>query len=172
MDELGRPSLEAYRQSDKLPYVLVLDNVRSMNNIGSVFRTADALNASGLILTGISARPPHRDISKTALGADESVAWQYFESNEAALAYLKEHGYTLVCIEQVSNSISLEHFVPAPDKKYAYVLGNEVFGVSDDIVAQADLHLEIPQFGTKHSLNVSVTAGIISWHHVLHSIKP
>jgi tRNA G18 (ribose-2'-O)-methylase SpoU len=162
MDELNRLDLPSYKQVDKFPFVFVLDDIRSMNNIGSAFRTADSFRCAHVYLCGITAKPPHREISKTALGADESVDWSYFETPELCLKHLVTSGYEVFCIEQVSQSISLQDFVPMVGKKYAFVFGNEVFGVNDVWIEGASGHLEIPQFGTKHSLNVSVTMGIVA----------
>lgn len=166
LDELNRLDVTSYKSLEKFPYVFVLDDIRSMNNIGSAFRTADAFRCSQVCLVGITAQPPHREISKTALGADESVDWMYFESAEACYAHLKSLSYEVYCIEQVDESIGLQDFVPKPDKRYAFVFGNEVFGVNDYWIEHAQGSIEIPQFGTKHSLNVSVTMGVIAWDYV------
>lgn len=163
MDELGRKSPEAFRESEKFPVFLVLDNIRSMMNTGSVFRTADAFLLEGIYLCGITAIPPHREIHKTALGATESVHWQYFEETWKAIARLKENGYQVLALEQAAGSIPLQDFQPAVRQKYALVFGNEVKGVGEEVLQLCDGCLEIPQFGTKHSLNVSVTAGIVIW---------
>jgi 23S rRNA (guanosine2251-2'-O)-methyltransferase len=170
MEDLNRLSVEAFRESNKFSYVVVLDNVRSMANIGSVFRTADAFKAEAVILCGITATPPHREITKTALGAEESVQWIHFEDNTEAITQLKDQGFVVCAIEQADESISLKDFVPESNQKYAFVLGNEVDGVSEEVIEQCDYCIEIPQFGTKHSLNVSVTAGIICWDFVAKSI--
>jgi tRNA G18 (ribose-2'-O)-methylase SpoU len=164
MDELDRLSVEDFKTAPKNPFVLVLDNVRSMNNVGSIFRTADAFRAERLYLCGITGQPPHREITKTALGADESVDWTYAPDAGALCADLQRQGYCVVAVEQVEESTSLADFWPEPDQKYAFVFGNEVFGVTETVVEHADVCLEIPQFGTKHSLNVAVSAGIICWH--------
>mgnify|MGYP000321104203 CR=1 FL=1 len=163
MEELNRPDVETFKASDKLPVVVVMDNIRSMHNVGSTFRTADAFAITGIALCGITAQPPHREIHKTALGATESVDWKHYETTQAACEALRAEGYVIMAIEQVENSISLQDYKPAKNQKVAIVLGNEVFGVEEEIVALADGCLEIPQFGTKHSLNVSVTAGIVLW---------
>ncbi|MFT4032326.1 MAG: TrmH family RNA methyltransferase [Siphonobacter sp.] len=163
VDELERLSVEAFRNSDKFSYSILLDDIRSLNNVGSVFRTADAFRASKLYLGGITGTPPHRDITKTALGADESVAWQHISD---AVAFCKEQqtkGIKVIAIEQVEGSTSLLDFQPQSGEHYLFVFGNEVFGVNSQIVELADACLEIPQYGTKHSLNVSVTVGIICW---------
>ena len=170
LDELNRLDVSAYKSAEKFPYVFVLDDIRSMNNIGSAFRTADSFRCSHVYLVGITAQPPHREISKTALGADESVDWSYFETPASCLSHLKESGYEVYCVEQVDQSVSLQDFQPVPDKKYAFVFGNEVFGVNESWIQEASGSLEIPQFGTKHSLNVSVTMGIIAWDFVSKAI--
>ncbi|MGV8827531.1 MAG: RNA methyltransferase [Breznakibacter sp.] len=163
MEELNRLTPEAYKETNKLPVTIVLDNVRSLNNVGSIFRTADALLIEEIILTGITATPPHKEIHKTALGAEDTVAWRYFENTLDAIAALKEQGYTICSLEQVTNSVSLVDFKPEGQARYALVFGNEVKGVQQEVIQQSDLCLEIPQFGTKHSFNVSVTAGIVMW---------
>jgi tRNA G18 (ribose-2'-O)-methylase SpoU len=137
-----------------------------MNNIGSAFRTGDAFKCSAIHLCGITAQPPHREISKTALGADESVDWIYFEDGASSRQVLREEGYQIVCVEQVQGAVSLEKFTPIQGQKYAFVFGNEVFGVNDAWIQEADFSLEIPQFGTKHSLNVSVSMGVVIWDFV------
>lgn len=163
MEELNRLTPEAYKEREKLHITIVLDNVRSLNNVGSIFRTADALLIEEIILTGITATPPHKEIHKTALGAEETVAWRYFENTLDAIEALKQQDYTICSLEQVTNSVSLVDFNPKKDAKYALVFGNEVKGVQQEVIQQSDLCLEIPQFGTKHSFNVSVTAGIVMW---------
>ena len=166
LNELGRPNLETYLISQKNPFVVVLDNVRSMHNIGSVFRTSDAFSAEKIYLCGITATPPHREIHKTALGAEDSVAWEYAEHTHLLIPILKAEGYTIACVEQAEGSTNLQNFIPEPGRKYAFVFGNEVFGVDDEVVAKADICLEIPQFGTKHSFNISVTTGIVLWQYI------
>ena len=161
--ELDRLSTEQYQQVDKLPFIIVLDNVRSLNNIGSVFRTSDAFLVEEIYLCGITATPPHPDIHKTALGAEDSVKWSYYQDTTEAVDKLHSLGYTVYSIEQVKNSISLESLILDRDQKYAVVLGNEVKGVQQEVVDKCDGCIEIPQFGTKHSLNVSVTAGLVIW---------
>ncbi len=163
MDELNRLTPDAYKQIEKLPITVVLDNVRSLNNVGSIFRTADALLIEEIILTGITATPPHKEIHKTALGAEDTVAWRHYESTSDAISELKGQGYTICSIEQVTNSIPLVDFKPLEDKKYALIFGNEVKGVQQEVIRQSEFCIEIPQFGTKHSFNVSVTAGIVMW---------
>lgn len=161
--ELNRKSLDEFHSSPKSPFIIVLDNVRSLNNIGSVFRTADAFLAEGVWLCGITATPPHREIHKTALGATDSVAWRYFETGEAAVKELKENGYTIISVEQADQSVSLETFQPSPVEKYALVFGHEIRGVSDEVIYLSDFCIEIPQYGTKHSFNISVSTGIVLW---------
>ena len=161
--DLYRLSTEQYQQVDKLPFIVVLDNVRSLNNIGSVFRTSDAFLVEEIYLCGITATPPHPDIHKTALGAEDSVKWSYYQDTTEAVDKLHSLGYTVYSIEQVKNSISLESLILDRDQKYAVVLGNEVKGVQQGVVDKCDGCIEIPQFGTKHSLNVSVTAGLVIW---------
>ncbi len=162
--EMGRLSLAEYKASDKQPIVVVLDHVRSLYNVGSVFRSSDAFRIEGVCLCGITAQPPHPEIHKTALGAEESVSWKYFEHTEDAVSWLKQQGYKVLAIEQCEGSTMLQDFVRQPKEKYAVVLGNEVKGVQQQVVDMCDGCLEIPQYGTKHSLNVSVTAGIVLWH--------
>lgn len=166
MDELNRLDVSTYKTTEKFPYVIVLDDIRSMNNIGSAFRTGDAFKCAAIHLCGITAQPPHREISKTALGADESVDWLYFADAADSCKALREAGYQILCVEQVKGSVSLEKFNPVQDQKYAFVFGNEVFGVNDAWIQEADFSLEIPQFGTKHSLNVSVSMGVVIWDFV------
>lgn len=164
MADLGRISAEEFHHKEKFPIAVVLDNVRSLNNIGSIFRSSDAFCADRLCLCGITATPPSVEIHKTALGAEDSVSWKYFATTAEALAELRAEGWTLCAIEQADDSISLERFRTEAGKKYAIVLGHEVYGVDQAVVDSCDLTLEIPQFGTKHSLNVAVTAGILLWH--------
>lgn len=164
---LSRLSVEQYKNADKHPFVVVLDNVRSQNNVGSVFRTADAFLLRGICLCGITATPPHRDIEKTALGATESVYWEYFDHTVDAIKKLKELGYGIVAVEQTSGSVALQDFDPSSFEKIAFVFGHEVMGVSEDALALCDASIEIPQFGTKHSLNIAVSAGIVLWDIVM-----
>lgn len=164
-EELDRLTVEGYKNASKLPVAVVLDNVRSLNNVGSVFRTSDAFRVTEILLCGITGKPPHREIQKTALGATDSVDWKHFDSVSDAVNYLKDNRYRAVAIEQVTSSISLEDFRPGPDEKYAFIFGNEIKGVSSEILTAMDLCIEIPQFGTKHSFNVSVSAGIVLWHY-------
>ena len=168
-EELNRLSPEEYKKAEKLPIVVVVDNVRSLNNIGSVFRTSDAFRLEKIYLCGITATPPHREIHKTALGAEESVAWEYFEETIEAIRKLKTEGFTIVTVEQTENSLSLEDYAIEKTRKYAFIFGNEVKGVQQNVVNLSDLCLEIPQFGTKHSFNISVSAGIVLWE-VIHPL--
>jgi tRNA G18 (ribose-2'-O)-methylase SpoU len=161
--ELNRLTPEAYKQAAKIPLVVVLDNIRSCNNIGSVFRTSDALLIERVYLCGITATPPNAEIHKTALDAEKSVEWNYFEKTEDAVNDLQNKGYKVYAVEQVENSIPLPDFFPAAGEKVAVIFGNEVKGVQQKIVNICDGSIEIPQFGTKHSFNVSVSAGIVLW---------
>lgn len=161
--ELNRKSVVDFKNSVKTPIVVVLDNVRSLNNIGSIFRTADAFLLEAIYLCGISATPPHKEIHKTALGAEDSVEWKYFKGTTDALRILKDEGYSLIALEQTENSISLEQFPISVEQKYALIFGNEVKGIQQDVIDSCTNCVEIPQFGTKHSFNVSVTAGIVIW---------
>jgi 23S rRNA (guanosine2251-2'-O)-methyltransferase len=163
VEELGRKSVEEFRSSDKRPIIVVLDNVRSMHNVGSVFRTADAFLLEGIYLCGYTPRPPHRDIQKTALGATETVEWTYWETTREAITALKERGYGIWAVEQASASTPLQQFKSAPGQKIAVIFGNEVEGVEAGVLTLCDGVLEIPQSGMKHSLNVSVAAGIVLW---------
>ena len=163
MQELNRLSTEEFIRSDKMPVTVVLDNVRSLNNIGSVFRTSDAFRVECIHLCGITAKPPHREIQKTALGATESVKWEYYPETEDSVIVLKKAGYQVFVIEQTDESVLLNDIKLDASRKTAIVLGNEVQGVQQSIVDMADLCIEIPQMGTKHSLNVSVSAGIVLW---------
>ena len=162
-EELSRLSIDEFKQARKTPITLVLDNVRSMNNIGSAFRTADAFRLEQIILTGITAQPPHRDIHKTALGATETVAWQYFTETTEAIQWLQQNNYQVWAVEQAVGSRPLQQFTPAQEARYALVFGNEVKGVSDAVMKMVDGCLEIPQLGSKHSLNIAVSVGVVSW---------
>jgi tRNA G18 (ribose-2'-O)-methylase SpoU len=161
--ELERKSVIQYRKSDKSPFVIVLDNVRSQSNVGSIFRTADAFLTEAVYLCGITSQPPHREIQKTALGATESVPWQYYPSTTEALSYLRLEGFKLIAIEQAAGSIELQDVHVEKGEKYALIFGHEVNGVSQEVVDLCDLCIEIPQFGTKHSFNVAISAGIVLW---------
>jgi tRNA G18 (ribose-2'-O)-methylase SpoU len=163
LEELGRISIEQFKEADKLPITILLDNVRSLHNVGSAFRTADAFRIEQIILTGITGTPPHREIHKTALGATDSVKWEYIEKPEEAVSKLKLNGYTIVVVEQTSESKQLHDFIPEAEKKYCLVFGNEVHGISEAVIPYADVALEVPQAGTKHSLNISVCLGIVMW---------
>lgn len=163
LDELGRISVDQFKEAEKIPVTLLLDNIRSLHNVGSAFRTADAFRIEKIYLTGITGTPPHREIQKTALGATESVAWEYSESTDLVIRKLKEAGYTIVIVEQTTDSLPLQTFFAEKEKKYCLVFGNEVHGVSEEAIALGDLALEIPQSGTKHSLNISVCLGIVVW---------
>ena len=165
--EMGRMSVAEYKEAEKKPIVVVLDHVRSLYNVGSVFRTSDAFRLCGVCLCGITAQPPHPEIHKTALGAEESVSWRYFEKTEDAVGWLKKLGYIVLAVEQCEGSTMLQNFHREKDVKYAVVFGNEVKGVQQHIVDMCDGCLEIPQYGTKHSLNVSVAAGIVLWQMML-----
>ena len=161
--ELRRLTPEAFKESEKTPLIVVLDHVRSLNNVGSVFRTSDAFRVEAVYLCGITACPPNAEIHKTALGAEETVAWEYFKDTPEAVDKLRANGYTVCAIEQAEGSVMLDNLSLDTGKKYAIVLGNEVKGVQQNVVDQCDMCVEIPQYGTKHSLNVSVTAGIVIW---------
>lgn len=162
MEELGRKTTSEFHNAGKTPITVVLDNIRSLNNIGSFFRTADAFLLEELMLCGITATPPHRDIHKTALGATESVAWSYFETTEKAIGVLRQKGYQIIAVEQTTDSIKLDEPFQV-DAPVALIFGNEVEGVSEEAINLSDFCLEIPQYGTKHSLNVTVCAGIVIW---------
>jgi 23S rRNA (guanosine2251-2'-O)-methyltransferase len=161
VDEMDRMSVDEFKESEKFPFVIVLDNIRSLNNIGSFFRTADALRAEKILLCGYTQAPPHREITRSALGAEMSVAWEKCPNAAAAVKMLKSRGYKVWCVEQAEGSVLLQNFEPDPATPYAFVFGNEVEGVDDAAIAESDGCLEIPQFGTKHSFNVSVSAGIV-----------
>jgi 23S rRNA (guanosine2251-2'-O)-methyltransferase len=161
--ELERKTVEQFRVSQKTPLVIVLDNVRSQSNIGSVFRTADAFLVEAVYLCGITAQPPHREIQKTALGATESVKWKYYSSASVAACELKKSGYVLLAVEQAEGAVELQDLIIEKDKKYALIFGHEINGVGQEIVDLCDKCVEIPQFGTKHSFNIAVSAGIVLW---------
>lgn len=163
LDELNRIDVDTFKKSEKHPFCFVLDDIRSRNNVGTFFRTADAFRAEKIYLCGITPVPPHRDIEKTAIGATESVAFEFIENTVKLIIDLKKQSYKIAAVEQAESSLLLNNFEPQAGEKYAFVLGNEVFGVNQEIIDLADVCLEIPQFGTKHSLNVAVTAGIIAW---------
>ena len=161
MDELNRISKEDFERAEKLPIIIILDNIRSLSNVGAFFRSADAFRIGELVLCGITACPPHREIHKTALGADATVRWRYYESTEAACQALKSEGYRIFAVEQVEDSVPLQDFKFEPNT--AYILGNEVEGVSEEALPYCEGAIELPQAGTKHSINVSVCAGIVMW---------
>lgn len=171
LDELNRASIEDFKEQDKLPVVVVLDNVRSMHNIGSIFRTADGFAATAIYLCGITAQPPHREIEKTALGATQSVNWEYFADTVTAVHKLRSEGYKIIAIEQAQKSTMLNDFTPSSIEKYALIFGNEVNGVSDEAMQLIDACIEIPQYGTKHSFNIVVSAGIVLWDFVAKLIR-
>jgi tRNA G18 (ribose-2'-O)-methylase SpoU len=162
-DELGRKSVEDFKFMEKIPLVIVLDNVRSLHNVGSVFRTADAFLCRAVYLCGITACPPHREIEKTALGATESVEWKYFKTTAEALKQLRIEGFELIAVEQTEGGILLEQYMVSRNKKYAIIFGHEMFGVSEEAIGEVDAAIEVAQYGTKHSLNISVCAGIVTW---------
>lgn len=161
--ELDRKSVEEFKQSQKMPIIVILDNIRSLNNIGSIFRTADAFLIKKIYLCGITATPPHKDIQKTALGATESVDWEYRKDLTSLVEELKNQGVELLSVEQAESSVMLQDFEPSPAKQYALIFGNEVKGVQQKIVSLSDAVLEIPQEGSKHSLNIAVSAGVVLW---------
>jgi 23S rRNA (guanosine2251-2'-O)-methyltransferase len=163
LDDLQRVSVSEFKEQEKLPVVVVLDNVRSMHNVGSIFRTGDGFSIDRLYLCGITAQPPHREIEKTALGATQSVDWVHFPDTLTAIASLKEEGYKIIAIEQALGSVMLNSYRPQVDQKYALIFGNEVNGVSDEAMKAIDECIEIPQFGTKHSFNIVISAGIVLW---------
>lgn len=161
--ELNRISVEEFKKADKLPLIVVLDEIRSFHNVGSVFRTSDAFRLESIYLCGITGTPPHPDIHKTALGAEDTVDWKYYKNTLDAVKELKANGYTVYSIEQAEGSIMLDELVLDKDRKYAIVMGNEVKGVKQEVIDNSNGCIEIPQYGTKHSLNVSVTTGIMIW---------
>lgn len=163
VEELDRLDIASYKEAEKVPLVVILDNVRSLHNVGSVLRTADALRIEGVCMCGITAVPPSAEIHKTALGAEDSVSWQYFATTLEAVARYRSLGYTVLAVEQVEGSLKLGDFEFSPTGRYALVLGHEVKGVAQEVVDACHQALELPQYGTKHSLNVSVTAGIVMW---------
>lgn len=166
--ELNRKTVQEFRETRKSPVIVVLDNIRSLNNVGAAFRTSDAFLIEAVYLCGITARPPHREIHKTALGATDSIHWEYYENTLDAVAKLKETGYTVVSIEQAEESLSLPEFAPLDEEKYALVFGHEVKGVQQAVVDESDFCIDIPQYGTKHSFNISVSVGIVLYHFYYH----
>lgn len=163
MEELNRKTVDEFRRAEKIPVVVILENIRSAYNVGSVFRTADAFLIEAIYICGYTAKPPHKEITKTALDAQHSVEWKYFENAKLAMAELQSQGYKIYAIEQATNSISLENFAGLNQNKVAFVFGNEVSGVEQETIEICDGCIEIPQFGMKHSLNISVAAGIVLW---------
>ncbi|MEQ7802605.1 RNA methyltransferase [Pedobacter sp. ASV1-7] len=163
LDDLNRVSIDEFKEQEKLPVIVVLDNVRSMHNIGSIFRTADGFSIAGVYLCGITAQPPHREIEKTALGATQSVSWQHFNTTIDAVDALRADGYEIIAIEQAAGSTMLNTYKPDVNKKFALIFGNEVNGVADEVMTKIDECIEIPQFGTKHSFNITISAGIVLW---------
>jgi tRNA G18 (ribose-2'-O)-methylase SpoU len=163
MEELNRKSVDEFKVAKKFPVIAILENIRSAYNVGSVLRTADAFLIESVFITGYTARPPHKEIAKTALGAQDSVDWKYFENTKAAIEYLKKDKYKIYAVEQVDDSISLEKLNQLSFEKIAFIFGNEVSGVEQEIIPLCDGSIEIPQFGMKHSLNISVAAGIVLW---------
>ena len=161
--ELSRLSIDEFKNSSKTPVIVILDNIRSAHNVGSIFRTCDAFLIDKIILCGITAIPPNKEIRKTALGSSESVDWRYYKNTEEVIMKLKKKDYQIIAVEQANKSIKLESFRPENEKKYAIIFGNEIKGISQKIIDNSDSVIEIPQFGTKHSLNVSVSAGIVIW---------
>lgn len=161
--ELNRLDVEAFKKVAKTPLIVILDNIRSLNNVGAVFRTSDAFLIEKIYLCGITATPPHKDIHKTALGATDTVSWEYVKETSQIISKLKVQGINIVSIEQAENAVMLDEFEVLKHEKYAVVFGNEVKGVSQEVVSASDTVIEIPQFGTKHSLNISVSAGIVIW---------
>ena len=161
--ELNRKSISDFKEAEKTPIIIIIDNIRSLNNVGSVFRTADAFLVEKIYLCGITATPPHRDIQKTALGATDAVTWEYVEDSIALVEQLKADGVHVCAIEQAEGAVMLDKFMPTTGEKYAIVFGNEVKGVQQEIVSLSDTVIEIPQLGTKHSLNISVSAGVVIW---------
>ncbi len=171
VEELGRKTVEEFKQAKKYPIVVVLDNIRSMNNVGSIFRTCDAFLVERILLCGITPQPPHRDIQKTALGATESVEWKYEKSTIDAVKQLKEEGYTILSVEQTHNSLALNNLELKSDEKIALIMGNEVDGVEQNVIDISDKSVEIPQFGTKHSLNVCNSCAIVLWQVMCQYLK-
>ena len=163
MDELNRKTVEEFKHTEKIPVIAVLENIRSAYNVGSVFRTADAFLLQAIYITGYTCVPPHKEIKKTALGAEETVVWRHFANTNDAITELKKEGYKVYAVEQVENSISLEKFLPGNAEKTAVIFGNEVSGVEQDTTLQCDGCVEIPQLGVKHSLNIATAAGVVLW---------
>jgi 23S rRNA (guanosine2251-2'-O)-methyltransferase len=171
MEELNRMEVEDFKKAEKKPVVFVLDNVRSLHNVGSAFRTADAFLIQKIFLCGITGTPPNREIHKTALGATESVAWEYFTKTSELIEKLKKENWKIISLEQTDQSMQLQKFEPQKNEKYCFVFGNEVSGVEEEVINASDFCIEIPQFGTKHSLNISVTVGIVAWDYFIKLYK-
>lgn len=169
--ELGRPTSDEFAMMEKIPVVVVLDNLRSLNNVGSFFRTCDAFAVRAIYICGITATPPDKEIHKTALGAELTVEWRHFASATEAISQLHSENYTVAAVEQVHGAVSLEKFTPEQGCSYALIFGNEVFGVEQKAVDMCDIAIEIPQYGTKHSLNVAVSGGVVLWHFFSHYHK-
>lgn len=167
-EELNRPTIEEYQNVKKNDVVLILDNIRSLNNVGSAFRTSDAFNVKRIYLCGITGQPPHRDINKKALGATDTVEWHYAKTTLEVIEELRKESWKISAVEQAEGSTKLNDFHPSKEGKYAFIFGNEVFGVEQEVVDASDDCLEIPQYGTKHSLNISVTIGVVLWHYIAH----
>ena len=170
-EDLGRKNIEEFKSAEKLPIVLVLDNVRSLNNVGSAFRTADSFLLESLYLCGVTGTPPNAEIEKTALGATESMAWEHFKTTQEAVEDLRKKGYKIYAIEQVEKSTYLQDFNYSKNEKIAIIFGNEVYGVEQEVINSCDGSIEIPQLGTKHSLNISVSIGIVVWEVAKHYLK-
>ena len=170
-EELNRKTIESFKNASKNSLIIILDNVRSLNNIGSVFRTSDSFLIEKIYLCGITASPPHRNINKTALGATENVEWEHVDSTFELVKKLKNNGTSVWVVEQTEGSLSLEKFKPKENKKYAFIFGNEVYGVNQNVVDLCNQSIEIPQFGTKHSLNISVAVGIVIWDFIKKKIS-
>lgn len=170
-EELNRKTKESFKNASKNSLIIILDNVRSLNNIGSVFRTSDSFLIEKIYLCGITASPPHRNINKTALGATENVEWEHVDSTFELVKELKNNGTSVWVVEQTEGSLSLEKFSPEENKKYAFIFGNEVYGVNQNVVDLCNQSIEIPQFGTKHSLNISVAVGIVIWNFIKKKIS-
>ena len=171
MEELNRKSVDEFKVAQKFPVVAILENIRSAYNVGSVFRTADAFLIESVFITGYTAKPPHKEIAKTALGAQDSVDWKYFDTTKTAIEHLKQNQFKIFAVEQVTRSVSLENISNLSINKVAFIFGNEVSGVDQEIISLCDGCVEIPQFGMKHSLNISVAAGIVLWEVVRKSIQ-
>ncbi len=171
LDELNRISPEEFKKTEKIPVILLLDNIRSLHNVGAAFRTSDAFLLNKIYLCGITGTPPNRELHKSALGAEDTVEWEYVESSVQAVAKIKQEGWKIISIEQAQGSVLLQNFIPLKNERYCFVFGNEVFGVEEEIIHLSDCIVEIPQFGTKHSFNVSVSMGIVLWDYFIKTQK-